>query len=1055
MATTLPPLITEEGLVLNNMMPGEGALGNYTPPGTASSEGISLLMRGVLQAAKATGQTDQKNFAKFLFDSMCKHFFRGVRPTDEQGQDWNHSWIANGGAAFTVRGPLDPSGDLALSGYVYGRNPESTITLVDGVGTLNPAPDIVYQAVSADAQMVWGNVFSDLTQGQSYTVEYYIDSKGNKVFGAQKAGSFGQPSIPAGEHSDGAPGKIVLTSKTQGTVGVNYCITVPDVKVGYGELYEAWPMWRKLADNEVSTAADAIHWFLDAFALGKEVDPTNQDWVNAYNRMLEVWDETCEQESNNTRIFQAGASGPYNNFPLTYSYGYGRADVDDPTSNWDAIPPTLKYTAERTSDGYVTFTLPEESAGIGSKGSIRYGVAFENKPLFLTYSATSKFSVDIKSTISQTISMSIVGKDGLAFEASIPVTPTSGVQEIGVDQFYRFQQEPGDADGTDTGDWDGEVDPEPDYPAVPFPGRRVALVGDSITFYCHNYFPNQVANNRFGYYSFGYAGFWTYADQLMGGRTELEHGIQPNIGMQHTGYNLAVASSKVAEWYTSVISPGGVEAAGPMYAAMNNLGSFDMAYVMGGTNDLAGNDNADNILRNLKKVCVDLAKNGKWVFVGVIPPRSRDLLSGYTVAQQDVIRQRLQTVNQGLRDWVATKPNNIWLVDYYAEMVGPNGIDPAGTVSSPTGATDSRGNFRVDAPDSVFCHDGLHPSPAGAFVMGRTIADVMMLAGVPARTAANTLGPLSLGANLLPNPSMTFTEYPMITEYNQQGQPISWNFTRAGWATGLGAQLMSTGIPRRHLGYTYGKIPDNWHFYRCTNKEDQTIGSGKGGTFSNFMQYTFSDLSGRFPQLLSYMDDSTWPDGAITTEITTDAGVPAIRITVNIPQTGNKNEGFVLLSHVPQDQHGPWDEYGYTTPDKGPVHTNNVYNAGDMLQSEADVTITGMNNTLHSWRMLINILGIDPLDQTNVTSGAKISSIGNSHNFYPPSDIDKMRMHPGNKQLKMRSPVIIVPPYASGESRRYAQFKLEFSFDASAGPATAVIIVKNPSVRKVIGGTPL
>ena len=43
-------LITEEGLVLNNMMPDTGALGGYTPLGTASSEGISLMLRGMVRA---------------------------------------------------------------------------------------------------------------------------------------------------------------------------------------------------------------------------------------------------------------------------------------------------------------------------------------------------------------------------------------------------------------------------------------------------------------------------------------------------------------------------------------------------------------------------------------------------------------------------------------------------------------------------------------------------------------------------------------------------------------------------------------------------------------------------------------------------------------------------------------------------------------------------------------------------------------------------------------------------------------------------------------------
>ena len=119
----LPPLITEEGLVLNNMMPDQGALGGYTPLGTASSEGISLMIRGIARAALVTGNEDMKEFANFLFDAACTHFF-GSRPSAEAQNDnmWHHSWICNGGAAFNVRGPLQGNGDLALRTVLHLEN---------------------------------------------------------------------------------------------------------------------------------------------------------------------------------------------------------------------------------------------------------------------------------------------------------------------------------------------------------------------------------------------------------------------------------------------------------------------------------------------------------------------------------------------------------------------------------------------------------------------------------------------------------------------------------------------------------------------------------------------------------------------------------------------------------------------------------------------------------------------------------------------------------------------------------------------------------------------
>lgn len=1056
----LPPLITEEGLVLNNMMPGEGALGGYTPKGTASSEGISLMLRGMVRAAIATGDSAKTAFAKFLFDSACEHFFRGVRPTNQAGQGWHHSWICNGGEAFNVRGPIQASGDLALSGYLYGRDPEASITFVAGVGQLTPAPDIVYQAVSSDAAFVWNNVFAEMTKGTSYEVEYYIDAKGNRIAGAQKTGSFGQPAIPAGQHNDGLPGKVKLKQSITGTVGVCYCDTVPGVTVAYGELYEAWPMWRKLADNEVSTAGDAIHWFLDAFALGKQLEPSNADWRNAYDRMLEVWQLTCTQESNNTRIFQTGANGPHNNYPLTYSYGYGRTNIDDPTTNWDAVAPSDKYSASRTSDGYVTFVLPEEYAEKDSGQSIRYGVAFENKPLYLNYTGTSTLSVDSKSSVEQTITATITGTNGQSYDASVLIGPNTAAQTLQLGQFVQFQQQAGEATGDKTGDWTDVPDEDefvmPVYNAVPFPGRRLMLVGDSITWYNSYYFPPVVEeNNRLAYYSFGMCGYWTYADQLLSGRLELEHGIQPDLGGQGNGYNVAVAGSRVAQWWEEKINPIGTEAAGPMYAALNNLTKFDVVVMMGGTNDLAGNLPTKEVLTNLKRATTDLAKNGKWVFLMAIPPRSRGELTGYSVEQQNTIRTRLQQVNQGIRDWMATtQPKNIFFVDHWADMVGPNGIDPAGTLSVP-GGEDVRGNYRPEANNIIFLHDGLHPASAGAYVMGKKLAAAITAAGVPARTSETTLGPLSLGPNLLPNTNFAFTQWPLESQYDQQGNPISWGFTRAGWATGLGSHLTVGSAPPLHNGYTHGKLPDHWHFYRCSNATDQVIGNSEGGSFSNFMDYTFKDLVNTYPEVAEYMSDSTWPDGAAKVSLITDGGVPAIKIDIDFPQTGNKNEGFVLMAHVPQDQHGPWDNYGYITPDKGPVRANSVYDAGDRIQSESTIVFSRLNGTLHSYRQTVNFLGVDTTDQSDSTNSAKMSGIGNSHNFWPPSDLDKVRIHPENKTLRFRSPVVTVPAYASNENRRYAQFKLEFSFDASTGPVTATIIVKNPSVRKVTGGTPL
>ena len=1048
----LPPLITEEGLVLNNMMPDQGALGGYTPLGTASSEGISLMIRGIARAALVTGNEDMKEFANFLFDAACTHFF-GSRPSAEAQNDnmWHHSWICNGGAAFNVRGPLQGNGDLALSGYIYGRDAEASVVFTNGIGQLTPPPDIVYQVVSENAAFVWQNVFSDLTSGQAYEVDFYIDKAGNKVFGTQKGGSFGQPIVPAGQHTDGQPGRIVLKDPINTVCGVNYCVTVPDVKVPYGVLYEAWPMWRHLADNEVSTAADAIHWFLDAFALGMEMDPNNADWRNAYDRMYEIWQTTCKQESDNTRIFQAGANGPYNNFPLSYSYGFGRANIDNPLSDWHVTPPSDKYTALRTDDGFVTFAMPLEDAESGSGGSIRYGVAFENSPLYLSYTNTSSFQLDMKSSVSQTVSMAITGTDGLSYVASIPVGPTSVPQVIGVNQFMMYQQTPGDSEGLDSGDWSG-TDPNPqpgDWEAVPFPGRRLAMVGDSITWYNTAYVPPKPGTGKFENWGTGCGGYWTWADQMNPARLVLEPGITTDVQGKGHGLNFAIAGTKVANWWLESHDTlnDGVLNMGPMYAAMNNLNRFDVVMMMGGVNDLSDNAKSADVVTVLKKAVSDLASKGKWVFLMAIGPRTRETLDGFPVEQMDIIRNRAIEVNRAMKEWIEDGDvplPNVWFVDHYDKLLGPNGIDPIGLVSSPTGGKDTVGNFSPLYPDMQALHDGLHPGPLGGYLMGVELDKVLNLAGVPNRQDQTSLGTLTLGPNILSNPSMTFTTYKATST-----TPPSFNLSSIGWATGLGiAQKDGAG---NHTGYQFGKLPDCWNLWKANNSENQTIGIGTGGTYSNFQNYTWGDMAAEFPKVTEYARDATFAPGAVNVSIITDGGVPALKIDFNIPVTGNKNEAIQVSVSVPRDQHGPWDNWGWDSPDAGAPRPNTVYAAGDILMAESDVKFVDLAGSLVSNNLAIYTFGIVP----QLEFGAIRQSFGNHMFFWPPSDMDRIRFPVGNISMKIRAPAITIPPYTPAQTIRYADLKWQFAFDCSKVGVTGSIIIKNPVLRKVIAGAPL
>ena len=115
-------------------------------------------------------------------------------------------------------------------------------------------------------------------------------------------------------------------------------------------------------------------------------------------------------------------------------------------------------------------------------------------------------------------------------------------------QFFHFQQEAGDSEGVKSGDWvedgSGEL---PEYPAVPFPGRRVALIGDSITHYNTAYVAPK--NGMYENWGTGVCGYYTHADHILDGRLSLEPGITTDVQGQKHGLNFAIAGTQVRNWW--------------------------------------------------------------------------------------------------------------------------------------------------------------------------------------------------------------------------------------------------------------------------------------------------------------------------------------------------------------------------------------------------------------------------------------------------------------------------------------------------------------------------
>lgn len=1027
---------------------------------------------------------------------------------------------------------------LDQGGYVGGYDSEAYVMFTNGRAVLDPPPDVVYQVAGSTSVFVWPNVFSEIVNGTGSTVsvDYYIDKDGNKVFGTQKGGSFGQPIEPdSGEYH----GTIRLKENLNGPYFVNYCVTVPDTTILYQEPYEAWPMWRKLAENEFASAGDAIHWYVDAFKMLKEAEPDNTLWTNAYNRTLDTWKEVCTQESDSDYIFKAGDKGNYNNFPLTFSYAYGRTDVDDPGSQWNAQPPTRHYSAYRGPDGYVTFGMPEANAEPGSGGEVRYGVEFKNDPVYFTYTENTKIRVDMKSTMDMIVSAVIADKDGLESQALLKIGESTTPQDLSMTAFLRFPQVAQDSLGTDIGDWSEPVDPDepfepPIYDAVPFPGKRFGAIGDSITFM--NTFWNPALgeptpwpgtnwgtpggggqggdhDGYYEYYGYGMCGYFNYANMLMKqafiiepflqNRQAAEESAGGPVSRYRNGNNWGIAGSKTTNWELAQDNTlgNGIYEVGPMYNARRYANKFDIAVMLGGTNDLANlSITPQTVLNNIRRYAYEFAQQGKWVFILTVMPRTREYLGGWyspagggwsdpetadpnaawTLDQQNTARQRIVQLNQMLRDWIDEyDPPNIWLVDVYPELVGPNGIDPFGSQSNDSNpmAKATKGNFKSTYPGLVAMYDGLHPGVAGAYVTGKKLAEVMIQAGVPLGNGLPQ-SPLAYGPNLVANPNFTVT-----TTRPTDNEGYS---NKLGRARGLGTALYDsthqqwtgTGpIPSTYsyfnnlgLGYQYGQVPDYWQVYRGRNNFPPNDPQDPPEGWSNFNEYTWSALAPMFPELNDYLNDSTWTDGMVTTSIVTRNGVKAFRIAVNLPAGLTKSETLVIRTLVPEGQHGVWDNYGWsvfdwaawqqTHPGQNPSQRdvttvpNNLYATGDKLFARATIEMEGVKN-LYTARMAINFLTIDAVavgGGDNSTTGAKISAYDQSQNFWPPSLIDNIGFVDKVGPLSFKTPVVEAPVKEPNENQEYLQFNFEFAFDASDEPATAVIYISNPGVHKITGG---
>lgn len=189
--------------------------------------------------------------------------------------------------------------------------------------------------------------------------------------------------------------------------------------------------------------------------------------------------------------------------------------------------------------------------------------------------------------------------------------------------------------------------------------RRALLIGDSIT----------VNNSTIGptYQQFGY---FTYANQLMGQPFYLDVNLNKGVAGNTTAQMSARFQADV----------------------LNNLDNFDIAFIMGGTNDFgSGAILPAQTFANLQNMVLPLLAAGKWVVLYTVTPRTTNAY----VAQINIL----------LRQWAATfsPQSKFFLVDIYRYICDPT------TGLYATGMS----------------NDGTHPTSSACYYIGKKTAEVL------------------------------------------------------------------------------------------------------------------------------------------------------------------------------------------------------------------------------------------------------------------------------------------------------------------------------------------
>ncbi|MFT9121491.1 MAG: hypothetical protein ABF461_04265 [Zymomonas mobilis subsp. pomaceae] len=419
-------LVSGDGLVRNNMHVEAGRAG-YLPNDAATSESQVLLARGYARYYLASGNAAALNNARTLIKAALGCFFATKTPPDNG--TWYHHWVVNAGNSFDVKGPSNPNG------HAYDGIVGQAITFSGGKALLPNNLANVYAVFQGS--LTWQNVYANLAQGQFFDIDYFIDRDGYLFrwqSGQGETVTFSADSQPQTDIEAGT-----LQMKNTGISGdyfVSYSLYSSDA-IAYASQFEGWPMWRHLMPAEQVMASDAIHWFIDLFALMQSIDVENAaEWSSYYRAMLTLWQDACLLTSSETNIFKRSVIGTYDSWPLTYFYAYQAGGVS-------YTPPTeyCDYGRDKIT-GVAYFNLPNDSK--------RLGWVFQNDALNLTVTSDLAVTLEAAISIPASVTIALIDNQQKHYEAIVCPDTALSTYTISIADFLDYTDVakwiPGDTD---------------------------------------------------------------------------------------------------------------------------------------------------------------------------------------------------------------------------------------------------------------------------------------------------------------------------------------------------------------------------------------------------------------------------------------------------------------------------------------------------------------------------------------------------------------------------------------------------------------------------------